>query len=90
MREPFTATLGTTGLPALPDGATRGVTIRWGDGSHSAGTLTPSGNAFTITGRHRYRARREFKVTIDVWQKLHGKLSNLTGFTTMAIVTAGE
>jgi hypothetical protein len=58
VRNAFTATLGSTSLPALPDGATRGVTIHWGDGSHSAGTLTPSGDAFTITGRHRYRARR--------------------------------
>jgi len=88
VREAFTAALASTTLPTLPDGARRGVTVRWGDASHSAGTLTPDGNAFTITGRHRYRSRRKFKVTIDVWQKLHGKLTILTAFTTTASVTA--
>ena len=92
VRQPFTATLASVSLPALPDGATRGVTIRWGDGSHSAGTLTATGDAFTIAGRHRYRARRTFNVTVEVWQKLHRKraiiLTNLV--TTATVLAATE
>jgi hypothetical protein len=86
MGEPFAATLASVALAALPSGATRGVTLHWGDGSHSAGTLTPNGAAFDIAGSHLYHAHGKFHVLIDVWQKSHGRSTILTRLKATASV----
>jgi serpin B len=70
---PFTATLATIDLPALPAAVTRSATIHWADGSQSAGTLTANGAAFDITATHTYTSAGEFHVVVDVWQKGHRK-----------------
>jgi hypothetical protein len=83
----FAATLASLDLPALPPGAARGATIHWGDGSHSAGTIISTNAAYAITGSHVYHSRGQFAVSIDVWQKSHGKTERIARSNAKAIVT---
>ncbi len=60
---------GNLATVTLPDGASYAVTITWGDGSTSAGTLTrltATGKAYTISGSHTYAAPGSRPVSIRV------------------------
>ncbi|HLH87323.1 MAG TPA: VCBS repeat-containing protein [Xanthobacteraceae bacterium] len=46
-----------------PDGSDFTVNIDWGDGTTTAGTLTGSGGAFTVTGSHTYASAGNFTIT---------------------------
>jgi virginiamycin B lyase len=53
-----------------PDGDARpgdyAVTIKWGDGSNSAGWVRRAGAAFEVRGRHVYDKAKTFAVTVKV------------------------
>jgi hypothetical protein len=44
------------------------VTINWGDGTTSAGTVTGSSGAFTVTGQHTYADEGAFTFTVTVME----------------------
>ena len=67
----FTAAVATfidTGGPENPnDPGDYSATINWGDGSEaSAGTITLSGQTFTVSGSHTYTGTGTFTITVDI------------------------
>src|SRR5262249_30188548 len=42
------------------------ATINWGDNSTSSGTISLSGNVFTVTGSHTYSATGNFTITVTL------------------------
>src|SRR5262249_31015070 len=42
------------------------ATVAWGDGSSSAGTITPSGGGFTVSGSHTYAQAGSYTATVTV------------------------
>jgi hypothetical protein len=46
-----------------PDGSDFTVSIDWGDGTTTAGTLTGAGGSFTVTGSHTYATAGQFTIT---------------------------
>src|SRR6266481_1076312 len=42
------------------------ATINWGDGSTSTGTITASGNTFTVTGSHIYTFASTFTTSVTI------------------------
>jgi len=72
-------------IPSAPGNYT--VSIVWGDGSApSAGTVTPSGGGFIVTGTHTYAAGGIFTVNILITHN-DGRSASAT---TVADVQAGE
>ncbi|MDQ1650885.1 MAG: hypothetical protein QOI35_85 [Cryptosporangiaceae bacterium] len=54
------ATVADSDTPA----AALAVTIAWGDGTTSAGTLTGSSGSYTVTGQHTYASTGSYEVTV--------------------------
>jgi ELWxxDGT repeat protein len=71
-----TAATGNLATVTLPPGTGYTVTVYWGDGKSSAGTLTrmtATGSAYTVAGTHTYDAVGTRKVTVrvmDGWRTL--------------------
>lgn len=59
------------------------ATIRWGDGTSSAATISASGGGFAVSGTHHYRRDKE-KATINITIRDGG------GSQAMAITIARE
>ena len=65
--QPSTATVATF-TDADPGGAVSdySATIAWGDGSQAAGTVSPSGGGFTVTGIHTYASAGSYTATVTI------------------------
>jgi hypothetical protein len=68
----FSGSVGTFTIPSTDtttDPTTFSAFIRWGDGSHSMGTvaLNPDGS-YTVTGTHTYAAAGPFRISVFVIQ----------------------
>jgi len=63
----FTGTVATFSDPGSPDAATAfAVSIDWGDGTTSSGTVTGSGGSFTVGGAHTYTDEQSSNINVTV------------------------
>lgn len=64
----FTGPVATFTPAAIDIPSTQAATIFWGDGTHSVGSITTSGNAITVTGTHTYAKAGKFHARVIVTQ----------------------
>jgi hypothetical protein len=70
-----------------PDGSfTNNVTIQWGDGSSSTGTLSGGAGSFTVTGQHTYDLTGPMTVVVTITNPSTGA----TATTTENVVVAKQ
>lgn len=60
------------------------ASIKWGDGSTSAGTITKSTGSFVVRGKHRYAKQGRYTVRVTVTDKT----SHATASTSRAVTVA--
>ena len=70
--KPFSGTVATlTDIPSGENANDFTVSINWGDGNTSAGTLqTTSAGKFLVQGSHTYASTGTKSVTVTVWAEL--------------------
>ncbi len=88
----FTGPVAKASPPATPADDTRSATIWWGDGTKTAGVITPTHSGLTVTGSHAFKKPGTYTVWIDVLQTApglkHAKITSvLEHLKTTAIVT---
>src|SRR5260370_3743698 len=68
----ISAVEGTAFSGQVATGSFTGITgpfsamINWGDGNSSSGTMTVSGNTFTVSGTHTYAEEGSYPLTVTV------------------------
>jgi hypothetical protein len=63
----FSGTVATFTVPSTtPTPADYSVSIAWGDGTTSAGTVTGGGGSFTVSGTHTYAEEGSFTATVTI------------------------
>jgi hypothetical protein len=86
---PFTGTIATFTNP-IPFGDTAyyDVSIDWGDGSVSGGTIT-SGDTLVVSGFHTYAAPGNYPLTVGIYNIL-GDTTEATVYPTVTVTTLGH
>jgi streptogramin lyase len=68
-KQPFSGAVAAFTAPEPGVPVARAVTIFWGDGTRSVGTIDANGNDLTVTGAHTYRRAGKYPVRVVVTQK---------------------
>jgi hypothetical protein len=86
---PFTGAVATlTTANPFASGAALTVTITWGDGSTSTGSITGTG-PLTVSGGHTYADPRSYAVTVQISHPL-GYTNTVTVYPTATVTTLGQ
>ncbi len=81
-------TVATVTVPPDALGTAFAATIDWGDGSHSAGTVSGSGSSYAIAGSHTYSTGGAHNVTVTLTDQYDGSvLATATTTTTTDVTT---
>jgi len=87
---PFQGAIGTLTGPALAAGQSLAVTISWGDGSQSTGTITDDGSGiWQIAGSHTFekKGRRHIRVVVRLQTIASSQARPIARFGTTAVVS---